>query len=247
MAQARWLVVVVSLAIGCGGGDDGGGGGSGGSGGGGTGGAATGGSAGGSRGGGGGTGGIAGGAGGSAGGTSGVGTGGTSAGGGRGGAGGRGGTGGLPACVQIDTSPAPIIPISHTDDPFPTPVGGTIASGTYYLTEFLNYGGTASNDPSCATFRLREIVQFTATSATEGTQSGTLTLYPDVPSLELNSPRDWTYRLNGDATLTGAYSCGSAGSFTWSYTATPTQYKYFTPSGSSCYTGSMAVWTYKKQ
>ena len=153
----------------------------------------------------------------------------------------------MPACVQIDTSAAPIIGISHTDDPFPTPVGGTIVSGTYYLTEFMNYGGTPSNDPSCATFTLREIIQFTATSATEGSKTGTEILYPDVPSLTLRNTHDWTYALKGDDTLTATYTCGFAGSLTFSYSATPTQYKYFTSSGSSCYTGSMAVWTYTKQ
>lgn len=104
--------------------------------------------------------------------------------------GGRGGTGGLPACTRIDTSAAPNVPISHTDDPMPTPVGGTIATGTYYLTEWMNYGGSFSNDPSCATFKVREVMRFTTTSPTEGTASGTSTLNAGVPSLETNHPNE---------------------------------------------------------
>ena len=149
--------------------------------------------------------------------------------------------------MRFDNTAAPNVPISHTDDPMPAPVGGTIVNGTYYLTEFMNYGGTFNNDPSCATFRVREIKQFTATSATEGSQIETQTLNAGVPSLENNYGNGWMYRLNGDATLTLTYSCGSAGNYTLSYTATPTQYRYFAQAGSSCYTGSMAVWTYTKE
>jgi hypothetical protein len=123
-------------------------------------------------------------------------------------------------------------------------MGGTIASGTYYLTEVLNYGGTASNDPICTTARYHGILQFTATSATEGTLSGTYVTSVD----QSTTPGDgWTYQLNSDATLTATRSCGSTGAFTRGYSATPTQYTYFSGADSLCYKGSMVVQTYVKQ
>jgi hypothetical protein len=145
----------------------------------------------------------------------------------------------------MDTSAAPSVPISHTNDPMPTPVGGTIVSGTYYLTEFMNYGGTPSDDPTCGAFRVREIVQFTATSAMAGTKRETQVLGP--AGAEFNYPQDWSYLLNGDATMTETRTCGTTGTTTISYSATPTQYQYFAQAGSSCYTGSTAVFTYTKQ
>ncbi len=187
----------------------------------------------------------AGGGSGAPGGAGGVGGGGTG-GGGRGGSGGggasggRGGTGGLPACAPVDTSAAPINSLQHTDGPAPTPMGGELSSGTYYLTQMMYYGGTATGRSCPQTFT--QVWEVTALSSSDGTVRDT-----QVANGSTTTLRGWTYETNGTPMYHYVSICGLSANSQVTYTATANQVLVFTEAAPDCYTLPTLVRTYTKQ
>ncbi len=156
--------------------------------------------------------------------------------GGGGASGGRGGAGGLPACSLLDTSAAPLVTQQRTDGPAPAPMGGTISSGTYYLTQMMFYGGAGGG--VCG--QLRVVWEITAVSSSEG--SGRATAVRDG----VTSAGGWTYQTNGTTSYTITSTCGLFDTASVTYTATANQILVMTTTP-SCWDTNTLVSTYTKQ
>ena len=122
-------------------------------------------------------------------------------------------------------------------------MGGTIAGGTYFLTDFAYHGGTPTTNMTCDSSTISVVLEVTALSDSAGTMRST----------ELQGPggspysRGWTYQTNGTTAYTYTSTCGLSGTFSLSYTATPNQYLYFSPGDTLCWDDTTIVWTYTKQ
>jgi hypothetical protein len=119
-------------------------------------------------------------------------------------------------------------------------MGGTITSGTYYLTDFMYYGGTAIAGGICnSTFQYR--LDVTASSDTTGTLRETLN-FPGCCSF----PATWTYQTSG-TTVAGPSTCGAPTSHSETYTATPTQILWFRMATTDCWSNTTIMFTFTKQ
>ncbi len=140
----------------------------------------------------------------------------------------------------MDTSAAPVNAIGHTDDPAPTPMGGAIAGGTYYLTRMMYHGGTPITGPGCL-YTYSYVLDITATSDTEGTIAETMS------SVGSNFPVTWTYLASGTK-VEGPRLCGLTGPRGETYSATPNEILWFRMSADTgCYKDVMIVFTFTKQ
>ena len=189
---------------------DGGGGGSG-----------TGGSGGGGGGGTSGGGGASGGGGGATGGTAGTGTGGTG--------------GALDDCTHF-ANPAPLIQSALSSAPAPTPMGGDIQSGTYYLTSSTYHQTTGA----CQLHSFRGTLFVDRTSSTEGTSRESF----DVADPANNYRSRFRYTTSGTLQRLNPMAPCLPNSISRSYTATATTLAFIYVPGSSC---GYSVETYTKQ
>jgi hypothetical protein len=133
------------------------------------------------------------------------------------------------ADASIDTSicgvlssPAPRVPETFIEASTPPPsTGGTIESGTYFLTSVAIYGGP----PLCATLVVSHEIIVTAQTATSGTSQGNLIFSVGEDQYGWGgATTSGTYTTSG-STITFTNACpgaGDAGVTQSSYTATPT-------------------------
>jgi hypothetical protein len=128
-------------------------------------------------------------------------------------------------CTQID-NPAPMIQSALSSDPAPTPAGGDIQSGTYYLTSYTNHQPTGA----CQLLSFQGTLFVNRTSSTEGTSREVFHVAdPD------NTYRD-SYKYTTTDTLQRLdplFPCLS-NSISRSYTATATTLTFHYVPGGAC-------------
>lgn len=158
--------------------------------------------------------------------------------GGKGGAGGAGGVGGVPAdagsvCTPPDNT-ATAIPGAFSADPAPAPMGGTITTGVYHLTDLTYHGGS-----STCQITVKETLDIVSDSDTTGTVR-------DIEVLDgYTYPTYYHYTTSG-STMTADQFCNITNTFSEPYTATQTQLLFFVDVSADCAT-SRLVSTYTKQ
>jgi hypothetical protein len=125
--------------------------------------------------------------------------------------GGTAGSGGMePTCNELVLD-APAVGFTFTTDPVPTPLGGEIADGTYFLTAYLAH--TSVLLPTDPFLRAKFVVTGTTWEHVEGS--------PDFDAT--NPPRHFTSTATTNATqISVTRSCPSVGETeSAGYTATP--------------------------
>jgi hypothetical protein len=146
----------------------------------------------------------------------------------------------------MDDASAPFVPYMRTPDPAPAATGGPIAGGTYFLTALTYHGGMMVATP-CTTSLVREILRFTAASATQGTLHDSLIFGYSDGSVSSRHPTEATYRTDG-TTLMGTSICGSPGTSRETYSATDTQLRFIRgPFDTACDKGVTLELTFEKQ
>jgi len=149
------------------------------------------------------------------------------------GKGGMSGTGGPPECVLKDDNAAPFVDYERTSEPAPTPMGGVITGGTYFLTDLTYHGGTQVLT-ECAMSQVHEVLRFTANSDTEGTMHSSLVMRFSDGSGRNQYPDEATYRIDGSL-LRCSRTCSSPSDFSERYTATSQQVLFIRgPFDASC-------------
>jgi hypothetical protein len=133
--------------------------------------------------------------------------------------------GGSGACNSL-VNAAPVVQQTVVNQPMPSPTnGGTIASGTYYLTDSKIYQGAP---PGEVPLQL-QITQYISGATVQTTQH------------IMNSPNSThdtrTYTVSGTM-LTVTFTCGGTGMGNLGYDATPTQYTTYNGVGKT-----VNVWT----
>jgi hypothetical protein len=171
--------------------------------------------------------------------------------GGKGGAGGAagkggGGAGGLPACVVMDDESAPFISYEYTEDAAPAAMGGDIAAGTYFLTKLTYHGGTPIKRP-CLLSQVREVLRFSATSATTGTLHETTVFQYEDGSGTSRHPSETVYEV-AENSLKQRLICSSGEQWAQAFSATSDQFRFIRgPFSSTCDEGVTLVLTYQRQ
>ena len=125
--------------------------------------------------------------------------------------GGTAGSGGMaPTCNELELD-APAVGFTFTTDPVPTPLGGEIADGTYFLTAYLAH--TTVLLPTDPFIRGKIVITGTTWELVEGS--------PDFD--DANPPRHFTSTATANATqITTTSTCPSSGQpESAGFTATP--------------------------
>lgn len=159
---------------------------------------------------------------------------------------GSGGGGGLPACVGNDDPSAPFVDFVRTAAPAPTPAGGAIASGTYFLTGMTYYGGTQVKT-DCILEPMHEVLRVTATTGTAGEMLSTERHQFADGSGQFGNAQSFSYETQGTSLLID-YTCWEPDEYSQPYSATSSQLLFIRgPFDGSCDTGVTLVLTYDKQ
>ena len=132
-------------------------------------------------------------------------------------------------------NPAPLIQSALSSAPAPTPMGGDIQSGTYYLTS-LTYHQTTG---ACTLYSYRGTLFVDRTSSTEGTSREAF----DVVDPTSSARRWFGYTTSGTLQRLWTSPC-LTNSISRMYTATATTLAFIYVPGSSC---GYSVETYTKQ
>jgi hypothetical protein len=134
-------------------------------------------------------------------------------------------------CSAIANSAPTLSPLTSTEVA-PSPTGGTLASGTYYLTSLTFYtGGAACTPPALQT---SAVVVIEAASATTGTIREDTNQTTSISTIR-DAVSSWTYFANGTSLAVTADCVSALSSFTRNalnpvgYTASATEIRTFGP------------------
>jgi len=126
-----------------------------------------------------------------------------------------------PYCRTID-NPAPMVTAVLSADPEPTPAGGTLVAGTYYLTSWIYYGGLAS----CKLYSYATTMVITPSSDSTGFLQETwgIKFGTGGPSTERYAS---TYKIASDTRIYLSNCGSSTASEGRGYTATANEILFF--------------------
>jgi len=132
-------------------------------------------------------------------------------------AGGSAGTGVVdPMCTDLATAGVPAVQVSYSADGTPpSPAGGTVQAGTYYLALETFYGASADCATTASNYEdfaidLVEVVRFVPSTATSGAIEIALEVTSDVTPDATHATGGGTYSTSG-STMTVAGTCGASG------------------------------------